>query len=305
MSFNAIRWAMAQHIPSSSAKFVLVAMANCVNDKDDDDKPVTDWLCFPSVALLAGVTSMDRKTVITAMGKLRDLGVIADSGGRRGNTGQIVVFRLNPPKNGTVQQGQTEGAERGNSVQNSPENGSLEDTQKRNSSENGTVPLFPGNSTVFPVEQYRFSLETVPKTGHGTSKEPIKEPVKEPVSKKRASAPPVGVSVIPGVSAELLADYLLVRKTKKAGALTQTALRGLQREADKARISLAQAIEVCCEAGWQGFNASWYAKRIGDDRAPSGGHSQPRSNAGRHSGFTHEHSDYYDQGVPDDGSIPA
>lgn len=113
------------------------------------------------------------------------------------------------------------------------------------------------------------------------------------------------MSEIPGVSAELLADYLLMRKTKKAGALTQTAVRGLQREADKARISLTQAIEVCCEAGWQGFNASWYAKRIGDDRAPSGGRGQPRSNAGRHSGFTHEHSDYYDQCIPDDGSIPA
>jgi len=96
-------------------------------------------------------------------------------------------------------------------------------------------------------------------------------------------------------------DYLALRKKHRA-PLTDTALDGIAREAASARITLTRALEVCCEAGWRGFNASWYAKRIGDDRAPSGGHGQPRSKVGRHSGFTH---DYFDQGIPDDGSIPA
>lgn len=98
--------------------------------------------------------------------------------------------------------------------------------------------------------------------------------------------------------------FLAQRKAKRA-PLTDIALEGIAKEAKAAGLSLNDAIAYSCSAGWQGFNAGWYANREGSGRAPSGGHGQPRSNAGRHSGFTHEHSDYYDQGVPDDGSIPA
>jgi hypothetical protein len=59
----------------------------------------------------------------------------------------------------------------------------------------------------------------------------------------------------------LLADFLVVRKAKRAGPLTATAIAGLQREADKAGISLEAAVTACCEYGWQGFNAGWYAAR--------------------------------------------
>lgn len=75
---------------------------------------------------------------------------------------------------------------------------------------------------------------------------------------------------IDGVPDELLRDYLEVRKAKRAGKLTPTAIKGLQREAGKAGITLEQAIEACCEFGWQGFRADWYADRAkgrntGDD----------------------------------------
>jgi hypothetical protein len=87
--------------------------------------------------------------------------------------------------------------------------------------------------------------------------------------KARAPRPPAPAPVLDGVSAELLADYLVVRKAKNAGALTKTAIAGLQREADKAGISLSDAVQACCEYGWQGFNASWYAERTGG----KGGHA--------------------------------
>ena len=61
----------------------------------------------------------------------------------------------------------------------------------------------------------------------------------------------------------LLADYMTVRKAKHAGPITETVVKGLQREADKAGISLTDAVTACCEFGWQGFNASWYADRKG------------------------------------------
>ena len=76
---------------------------------------------------------------------------------------------------------------------------------------------------------------------------------KEGEKKPSAYAPPLPV--------DLLNDFLQVRKAKKAGALTKTAIAGLQREADKAGISLEAAVTACCEYGWQGFNAQWYADR--------------------------------------------
>ena len=61
----------------------------------------------------------------------------------------------------------------------------------------------------------------------------------------------------------LLDDFLVVRKARRAGPLTKTAMDGLQREASKAGITLVEAVTACCEFGWQGFNAGWYAERTG------------------------------------------
>lgn len=63
------------------------------------------------------------------------------------------------------------------------------------------------------------------------------------------------------IPSDLLNDWMAVRKAKRSGALTKTAIAGLQREADKAGISLVDAVTACCEYGWQGFNAQWYADR--------------------------------------------
>jgi len=66
-------------------------------------------------------------------------------------------------------------------------------------------------------------------------------------------APPVGVDV------SLWNDYLKVRKAAKK-PLTETALKGLIREAGKAKISLSDALQTCCERSWVGFKAEWIAK---------------------------------------------
>jgi len=54
-----------------------------------------------------------------------------------------------------------------------------------------------------------------------------------------------------------LADYLKLRKAKKAGELTETAFKGIEREALKAGIDAERAIQICCERGWVGFKAEW------------------------------------------------
>lgn len=54
------------------------------------------------------------------------------------------------------------------------------------------------------------------------------------------------------------ADFLAIRKAKRA-PMTATALQSIQREADKAGISIADALATCCERGWQSFQAEWAA----------------------------------------------
>ena len=76
------------------------------------------------------------------------------------------------------------------------------------------------------------------------------------VARKRALARP------DDVSESVWQDFQAVRKAKRA-PLTDTALKGIRREAGKAGISLADAIAYCVERNWVGFNAGWYADRTG------------------------------------------
>lgn len=62
------------------------------------------------------------------------------------------------------------------------------------------------------------------------------------------------------VDDELLSDWNKVRKDKKAGDATASAVKLLQTEARKAGLTDSQAITVCCGYGWQGFRAAWYLK---------------------------------------------
>jgi len=68
-------------------------------------------------------------------------------------------------------------------------------------------------------------------------------------------------ALLPGIPGALVADYLEVRKAKRAGRFTATAVAGLQREADRAGVTLERALQACCEYGWIGFNAQWFADR--------------------------------------------
>ncbi|CAB4121476.1 Protein of unknown function DUF1376 [uncultured Caudovirales phage] len=59
-----------------------------------------------------------------------------------------------------------------------------------------------------------------------------------------------------GMNISLWSDFLTLRKAKKL-PITQTALNGIEKEAQKAGKSLADAIQICCERGWAGFKAEW------------------------------------------------
>lgn len=59
-----------------------------------------------------------------------------------------------------------------------------------------------------------------------------------------------------GVDKKIADDWIILRKQKRA-SVTETAMQGIQREADKAGYSLEDALRVCCERGWTGFKAEW------------------------------------------------
>ena len=122
MSIEALNWAMKQPVPNSSAKFVLVAIANRANP-DQAGRVVA----FTSVAYLAEVTAQDRKTVVSNLGKLREWKLIEDTGARVGRTKQVPVYEVKCPPDLFA-----------------------EHAQKRNRSENGTVPKKAAKGTVFP-----------------------------------------------------------------------------------------------------------------------------------------------------------
>ncbi len=267
MSVEAIAWALRQPIKQSSAKFVLVVMANCADGKD--------FLAWPSTAYLAEATGQDRKTVMKNVSLLREMGFIEDAGERKGETKQVVVYRLKEPENGTV-----------SDAGNSTKNGTVEQSQKRNSSKNGTVPIFPPKGPNFPAKQSQFSLETVPKTGHGTVNEPSEEP-----SGNRHYAQAV-LSTPPWLPSEAWAMWDGFRKKKSGKGWTaeaqQLSLRTLAKLRGEGHDPIA-VIEQSIERGYTGLFP------LKADRQPAAGRQSESDR--RIAEFLGETRDAY----PDDG----
>lgn len=64
------------------------------------------------------------------------------------------------------------------------------------------------------------------------------------------------------VTETVWSDFLTIRAKKRA-PLTATALKGIEREATKAGLPLQDVLELCCQRGWQGFQAEWVQDKAG------------------------------------------
>jgi hypothetical protein len=85
MSIASISWVFGQDIRPSHTKFVLLAIADFAGD---------DGIAYPSVETLANKCSQDRKTVIDSLDELENLGLLRDTGERKGATGQVKVYQM-------------------------------------------------------------------------------------------------------------------------------------------------------------------------------------------------------------------
>ncbi|HEE9760135.1 TPA: replication protein [Pseudomonas putida] len=103
-----------------------------------------------------------------------------------------------------------------------------------------------------------------------------------------------------GLPEPLLKDWIALRKAKSAG-VTETVWGSLNDEltaCTELGISAATALTEALSAGWQGFKASWVAKRLAEQNTQSPAQGRPNS---RHHGFNDR--DYHDGLIPrEDGS---
>jgi uncharacterized protein YdaU (DUF1376 family) len=77
----------------------------------------------------------------------------------------------------------------------------------------------------------------------------------EPLTKNQVTTTPPD-----GVSLAIWQDFVALRKAKRA-AVTKTALQGIEREAQKAGLTLQAALQEMCARGWTGFKAEWLQKK--------------------------------------------
>jgi hypothetical protein len=81
-----------------------------------------------------------------------------------------------------------------------------------------------------------------------------------------------------GISADVVRDFKTLRARLRA-PITEIAIRGIRREAEKAGLSLEAALTMCCERSWRGFNAEW-VKETGGSGAASAGTPRQRRELG-------------------------
>lgn len=90
MSVNATRFAwecdLSKTTKRSAKRLVLLALADRANKENT---------CFPSIARVVKDTGMDRKTVMNTINDLITLGLISDTGDRKGGTNQVRVLKIN------------------------------------------------------------------------------------------------------------------------------------------------------------------------------------------------------------------
>ena len=107
--------------------------------------------------------------------------------------------------------------------------------------------------------------------------EPVMESVKEipiappphapstpaPSTRAKTATPTARpVVVIDEVPENLLADWMLVRKSKGRKVLTASELDEIHAEAAKAGMSLVEAIKECVNSGWARFKAAWLPAKV-------------------------------------------
>ena len=71
---------------------------------------------------------------------------------------------------------------------------------------------------------------------------------------------PIRIQAPSGVSPEVWDSFVAQRKASRA-VITETVIKSIQREANKAGWTLEQALAECSARGWRGFKAEWVVEK--------------------------------------------
>jgi DNA-binding transcriptional regulator YhcF (GntR family) len=229
MSFEALAWAWKQKTGSSGRKATLSALAQFADEHGH---------CFPSQAHIAEYTEQSERTVREHLAFLEKNGFISRVGRARQDgtkTTDFVSLNLSKPPAGFA-------------------TGYKAKNQRK----------------ISPPAEFATGEKPQNPPAKIAAQEPVTNPSDPVIKKHNAPGKPVrtdflAVLLADGVAEQVAKDFLSIRKAKRA-PLTQTALDAIAREASKANLTLADAIQICTERSWQGFNASWLmAKSVGSE----------------------------------------
>jgi uncharacterized protein YdaU (DUF1376 family) len=82
-------------------------------------------------------------------------------------------------------------------------------------------------------------------------------PNQEPITNNHK---PIKIQAPDGVSSDVWSSFVAQRKASRA-VITETVIKSIQREANKAGWTLEQALAECAARGWRGFKADWVVEK--------------------------------------------
>ena len=184
------------------------------------DNANDDGICFPSYQYIADVCEISKASARTHIDALIEMGFISKKARKNkdGSSSNLYILHL--------------------------ENGMPADSTGMPADSTG----MPADSTGMPADSTGGMLADSTITYHSINQSSN--------LKKTKQKSAVVLLAEFGIGGQLADDFIAHRKSKKA-TITETVLKGYQREADKAGIALAEAIEISIIRNWQGFNANW------------------------------------------------
>lgn len=198
--------------------------------------------CFPSYQHIADQCEISRRSVMKYVDELESMGFLWVENRKNGKQNHTNVYHL------TISKGAKNGSE--------PH------------SLGGGEPRSPITSNSFePVNETCIAHEAQHK----------RAAVAKPKKTDTHSADLAALENM-GVETQLAKDWLQTRKEKRAGSLTQTVMAALQREAEKAGLTVPQAVQVAAERGWARFNASYLHNETQPFAGGTQHKPQPRNN---------------------------
>ncbi|MDK2594410.1 helix-turn-helix domain-containing protein [Pseudoalteromonas obscura] len=242
MSRAATDWAWKQDL-NASQKLLLLSLA----DRADEDH-----CCWPSITRLVKDTRLNEKTIGANLKKLQALGLIRDTGRRKGVTGKVKVYQLIGVEDERFSNSTKTGVIKNNVSEKPIDKGSQEAKETNNPKSGGISENPPKNGGLNTPKNG--GLNTPKNGGQNQSLEPPIEPNKNKTKKS------LDYSCWPSMpTPQVLNDWLAMRKRKKAD-VTQTVIN---RFADELKIAATHGVSVddclaeCVVRNWQGFKFEW------------------------------------------------